>query len=348
MRINVNYIGIERDDAITKVNNHLFNELRDKVNFNIILFKTNIDNRFIKFIRHIKDSIILFKLLLKKRIIHFESTGSLESILIFFIHNKRSVLTAHHLEDRKYLFDLSYLFSKLKHKSFSKIIAVSEKTKRDLIQQYKINSSKIIVAYNGVDKKIFKPTNRKINLLKNKKYILYLGSEVPRKNIENLLKAFKEISKDHPNLILVKAGQPDGKKYRENTKRLIKDLNLKNKVLLTSRKLKEEELPLYYSNAELFVYPTLKEGFGMPLVEAMACGCPVVTSNLAPMNEIAKGQVLVNPYNYKDIAKGINKILSNKEHKEELIKKAIIRSKDFDWSKFANKVLKVYEKLDKN
>ena len=161
------------------------------------------------------------------------------------------------------------------------------------------------------------------------------------------LKAFKDISLKYPNMILLKAGYSGGDKHRENTKRLIQELGLTKKVIIVPTHLKEEELPFYYSNAELFVYPTLKEGFGMPLVEAMACGCPVITSNLAPMNEIAKGQVLVNPNNFKDISKGIDKVLSNKKYKRKLINIAILRAKDFDWDKFSDKVLKVYQELEK-
>jgi glycosyltransferase involved in cell wall biosynthesis len=245
VKIKVNYIGFERDDSISIVNNKLLYGLRDKVNFNIILFKTKIETIFLRYLIHIMDLIKLFKILFKKEIIHFECPGGIEPILIIFINNKKTILTVHHLEERKCLLDLSFFIMRLKHNAFSRLIAVSEKTKKDLIEKYKINPNKIEVAYLGVDRKLFKNNSKKVDLLKNKRYLLYLGSEVPRKNIENLLKAFKEISMKYPNLYLVKAGYSGGDKYRENTLKLIKDLKLKDKVIIISKRLREEELPKY-------------------------------------------------------------------------------------------------------
>lgn len=345
----VNYILWSRNDAVGKVTKILLEKLENKVDLKMLKLNFISERRCFKSFFLFINSIRIIPLLMTNKIIHFEEPKQLELLLNIF-RNKKSVLTVHHLEEEEKGIrgKIIFLMYKLLHKSFSKFIAISEKTKKDLIEQYGINPDKIEVVYHGVDKKIFRPTKKKVSPLKNKKYILYLGSEVPRKNIENLLKAFKKVSEKYPDLYLVKAGYSGGDQFREKTKKLVKELGLTKKVILVSKRLKEEELPLYYSNAELFVYPTLQEGFGMPLVESMACGCPVVTSDIAPMNEITKGQVLVNPYNSKDIVKGIDKILSNRKYKNKLIQKAKQRAKDFDWEKSAKKILRVYEELEKD
>lgn len=344
-KIKVNYIRWKRSDAIEKVTSMILNNLRNKINLNVVTLKMGSGNRILSIVKDLKNTITLLRFFFRDEIIHFEEPGRREPFINIIFKHKKSILTVHHLEEENQGFInwLSFFKDKQEHSSFSKLIAVSEKTKKDLVKYYGINANKIKTIYSGVDKEIFKPTSKNLGFLKDKEYILYLGSENPRKNIENLLKAFKEVSIKYPNLILVKAGYSGGGNYRENTEKLIKELDLTKKVFLIFKHIPEKELPVYYSNAELFLYPSLKEGFGMPLVEAMACGCPVVTSDLAPMNEIAKGQVLVNPYDFKDIAKGMIKTLSNKKYKEKLKKQGLERAKDFDWEKSADEIVKLYK-----
>jgi glycosyltransferase involved in cell wall biosynthesis len=345
--MNIVYISWNRRDAVQKVTRNLIKTLIKNQYFNSIKLKMNTKNKFLRSFDILRGIAKISPLFFSKKIIHFEESRQFEPIINALFRKNKSVVTVHHVGKKNYWLDFLFILEKIVHKSFSKLIAISEKTKQDLIEIHNIKPEKITVVYNGLDHEVFKPTKKKVNSLKNKKYILYLGSEIPRKNIENLLKAFKEISKKYPDLYLVKAGYSGGDEYREKTKKLIKELELSKKVIIVSKRLKEEELPIYYSNAEIFVYPTLQEGFGMPLVESMACGCPVVTSDIAPMNEIANNQELVNPHNYKGIAKGMNKVLSNKEYKTLLIKKGLQRAKDFDWKKSANKILDVYEELEK-
>lgn len=344
-KIKVNYIKWERSDAIGKVTSIYLNHLKDKVDLNVITLKTKSKNKFLRVFQILGNLVKVFKLLFQNSIIHFEEPKNFESIVNFFFKYKKSILTVNHLEEKKHNRNISFLKWKWKHNSFSKLIAISEKTKTDLIKEYGINPNKIETVYLGVDKNIFRQTNKKVKGFENKKYILYLGSELPRKNIPNLLKSFKNISLKYPELILLKAGYSSGDQYRVKTKKLIKQYGLTNKVIFINKHISEKELPIYYSNAELFVYPTLQEGFGMPLVEAMACGCPVVTSNISPMKEIAKGQVLVNPYDFESITKGIDEILSNKKYREILKKNAIDRANDFDWEKSAKKILEIYKEL---
>lgn len=344
-RIRVNYILWERNDAIGKVTSNYLSHLQSKIDLNIILLDARSKN---KPLMYLKNLLKISRGLLKNEIIHIEEPTNIESNLLLIFKNKKSVLTAHHVDSKswKVINNISFLKEKIKHSSVSRLVAISKKTRQDLITQYNIPANKIEVVYHGIDHKIFRPMNNKLKGV-HKKYILYLGSETPRKNIENLLKAFKIVSQKYPDIVLLKAGYSSGPQYRENTKKLIEKYGLKNKVIFAPENIAEKDLPSYYSNAELFVFPSLKEGFGMPLVEAMACGCPVVTSNIAPMNEIAQGQELVNPLSPEEIAKGMIKILSNKKYKEKLIKNGLERAKDFDWEKSANKILEIYKELDK-
>jgi glycosyltransferase involved in cell wall biosynthesis len=339
----IHYVRWERDDAIGKVTLHLLNGLKNN----------NIDVKLINLTTISKGKLVrlfnfplLVHLFKGSDIVHFEEPRQIE-LLANLLLNKYSLLTVHHVENRKHRIDLHFFIVKLVHRSFSKLIAISEKTKRDLIDTYRINPDKIVVAHLGVDKNIFMPTTNRIGFLKDKRYVLYLGSEIPRKNIVNLLRAFKEISQKYPDLYLVKAGYSGGEVYREETKKLIKSLELTSKVILVSERIKEIELPQYYSNAEMFVYPTLQEGFGIPLVEAMSCGCPIVTSNIDPMKEIAKDQQLVNPSDYQEISSAMDEILSNQAFKEELSKKAIKRAENYDWREFLNKVCRAYQEFGK-
>ncbi len=346
MKINIKYISWRRNDAIGKVAENQLNELGNKVRLKKIILSLKPENKILYLLKLTRNILNITRELFSRKIIYFEELKQLEVLPNILFRNKRSVATVHHLEERKSGLKggLEFLIYKRLHRSFAKLIAISKKTKQDLIKKYGISPEKIEVVYHGIDKKIFKPTKKKLKKLKSP-YIFYMGSEVPRKNIENLLRAFREISLKYPDLFLVKAGYHGGEGHREKMLKLIKKYDLKDKVILISDYLKEEDLPMYYSNAELFLYPSLKEGFGMPLVEAMACGCPVVTSNLAPMNEIANNQELVNPKDNRSIAKGVNRILSNKRYREVLRKNALKRAGDFDWEKSANKLVKIYEEL---
>ncbi len=159
-----------------------------------------------------------------------------------------------------------------------------------------------------------------------------VGTREPRKNLERAIRAFQGLKKK--NLSLVIAG-----KFGWGS-----DLKQSGAKLLGY--VPGEDLPGLYGGAQVFVYPSLYEGFGLPILEAMASECPVVTSNLSSMPEIAgKAAVLINPRKVGDITKGIEEAL---ERKEELIKKGKARVKEFSWQKTARETLKVYQEAYAN
>lgn len=213
-----------------------------------------------------------------------------------------------------------------------RIICDSESTKEDVIEHYNIQRN-LRVVHLGV-KESFKPTKDKEVLAKYnlpKGYILFVGTLEPRKNLNRLMRAFDMLSCQE-RLVLVGMKGWGNHKFPDNVIRL-------NYVA-------KEDLPAIYSHAKLFVYPSLYEGFGLPVLEAMACGCPVITSNVSSLPEVAgDAALLVDPYNAEGIAESIRKILIDKKLQKDLREKGMDRAKEFSWNKCAEETQKVYEEV---
>ncbi|MBW2964677.1 glycosyltransferase family 4 protein [Candidatus Woesearchaeota archaeon] len=214
------------------------------------------------------------------------------------------------------------------------IIAVSESTRKDLMKILNIPSKKIHVVHNGIDLSQFRPSKTKQD------YILYMGTLEPRKNIEGLLKAFAIIRHNGFDHKLIIAGKK-GWDYK-GIFRLIRKLKLENHVVYKgySRGRERQEL---YRKAKMLVWPSFYEGFGLPPLEAMASGTPVVTSDVSSIPEVVgDAAILVNPDHPRDIARGIIEVLSSKERYEELVRKGLERSKLFSLNHMIDKTFDVY------
>jgi len=225
------------------------------------------------------------------------------------------------------------------------IIAVSQHTKNDLIKYMKIPESRITVIYNGLDRSIYKPYDVKLRLL-DKPYILYVGSERPRKNLGRLFEAFAILKRDFPDLKLLKVG-PVGRydTYRIDSERKLTRLRITRDVAFVDY-VSEQDLVSYYSSAELLAYPSLYEGFGLPPLEAMACGCPVVASNASSIPEVVgEAGILVDPYNVQALAEAMKQVLTDSRLKQAMVKKGFEQSKKFSWEKAAEQTRQVYEKV---
>jgi len=231
-----------------------------------------------------------------------------------------------------------------------RIIAISEATKKDLINYLKIPDERINVIYGGIDHTIFKPLSHPTDF--EYPYILFVGSEHPRKNLPTLLKAFKKL-KEQPrfkDLKLVKVGKAGGKEadFREQTTGVINSLNLDNEVIFTEF-ISEESLRAYYCSAECFVFPSLYEGFGFPPLEAMACGCPVISSDSSSLPEVvAEAAIKVSPHDVAELADALKEVLTNRELKGSLIRKGTEQAARFSWEQTAKKTLKVYEEVEES
>ncbi|MBA7700736.1 D-inositol-3-phosphate glycosyltransferase [subsurface metagenome] len=226
-------------------------------------------------------------------------------------------------------------------KRASQIIAVSQNTRNDLIKYLKIPDNRISVIYNGVDHNIFKPYNIK---LLDKPYILYVGSERPRKNLDRMFEAFAKLKGEFPELKLVKVGiSGRSLKYRRNTMRKLGSLGITRDVIFIDYP-SELDLAYYYSSANLFAYPSLYEGFGLPPLEAMACGCPVITSNTSSLPEVVgEAGIMVNPYDTDSLTQAMRQVLTDDRLREDMVRKGLEQAKRFSWEKAARQTLEVYE-----
>jgi glycosyltransferase involved in cell wall biosynthesis len=231
------------------------------------------------------------------------------------------------------------------------IIVNSEYTKGDVVDVYRVPEDKVTVAYPGVDTDWFKPlAEAEIGAVKKKyglkkPFLLYLGTLEPRKNIITLLKAYAALgSRSEVDLVLA------GKKgwMFEEIFKTVKDLGIKDGVVFTGY-VSDEDKPRLLSGAEAFVYPSLFEGFGMPVIEAQACGTPVITSDVTSLPEAAgEAALFVDPYKIDDLKNAMGKLLSSSKLRGDLSRKGLANVKRFDWGTSAKKVLNVFDSLEAN
>ena len=242
------------------------------------------------------------------------------------------------LSERMWLkLDIHYI------KRASHIIAVSQNTKHDLIKYLKIPENRISVIYNGIDHSIFKPYNIK---LLAKPYILYAGSERPRKNLGRLFEALAKLKGEFPELKLVKVGVfGRSEQYRRDTMHKLASLEITKDVIFVDP-VSELDLAHYYSSASLLAYPSLYEGFGLPPLEAMACGCPVVTSNTSSLPEVVgQAGIMVDPYDTDALAQAMRQVLTDDKLRDDMVRKGLEQSERFSWEKTAEQTLEVYNKV---
>lgn len=235
-----------------------------------------------------------------------------------------------------------------------KIITVSESSKRDIIKFLNVPESKVEVVYNGVDYNRYSTSydeNQKNKVRKKynipNDYILYMGTLEPRKNIESIIKAFSLFKKENiinsKDIKLVIAGKKGW--MFESIFNLVTELKLEENIIFTDY-IDEADKPIIYNMAKLFIFPSIYEGFGIPILEAMASSVPVITSNVSSMPEIAgEAAVLVEPMNIVSISNNINKILSDKEYSSKLVRKGHIQAKKFSWDLSAKKMYDIYKNI---
>jgi glycosyltransferase involved in cell wall biosynthesis len=171
--------------------------------------------------------------------------------------------------------------------------------------------------------------------------ILFVGTLEPRKNLATLLKAYALLRKkaQPPRLII---GGARGW-HHEQVFSVVEELGLIEDVIFPGY-IPREELPLWYNAANLFIYPSLYEGFGLPLLEAMACGTPVITSNISSLPEVVDGAgILVDPSSVEDMAEAMWQVLSDSSLRAEMRRKGLARAREFSWRKTAQRTVEVYE-----
>lgn len=222
----------------------------------------------------------------------------------------------------------------------TKIIAISENTKRDIIKFLGISEDKIEVIYLGNSFNINK-NNKTVNIMTPEKYILFVGSRRGYKNFELFIEAISPLFNDDVKLDVVCAG---GGKFNDMEIEKLKNLKIKDKVFYYSGS--DSVLAYLYQKAVTFVFPSLYEGFGIPILEAFSCGCAVIASNTSSLPEVAGDAVMYfDPKNKLSISSSIQKVIYDNNLRNQLIYKGYQRVKEFTWEKTAKKTKILYEDI---
>ncbi len=236
-------------------------------------------------------------------------------------------------------------WTKYSVKNAKKVFTISEFSKNDIINEYKIEESNVYVTYPGIKPDLESAKKQNMEDLRkkfgiNKNYILFVGTLQPRKNIEKLIEAFSKVDKDILLLVVGKKGW-----LYEDILKAPEKFGVSERVKFLDF-VEDTELPYLYKNALCFVLPSLYEGFGLPVLEAMKNGCPVLTSNVSSLPEAGgEAALYFDPTNVNEIAEKINKVINNKDLREEMVKKGFLQVKKFSWEKTARETLKVLEEV---
>lgn len=265
------------------------------------------------------------------------------------------------------IFDLSFLYfpqmfnkkdlwqltngTKFSATNADQIITISKFSKKDIINQYKVDKHKITVAYPGYDSENFKSQISKLKIEEvirkykiGDNFIIYVGTVQPRKNLIRLIEAVSRID----NLTLVVVGKTEGEGRKgwmyQQTLDTPKRLGIENRVKFLGY-VPTEDLPYLISGAKALIQPSLYEGFGISVLEAMACGVPVVASKVSSLPEVVgKAALLVDPYSIDQIEQAIRTITTDKKLHQRYSKDGLSQVKKFSWEKMAKEVLRVFEK----
>lgn len=274
-----------------------------------------------------------------------------------FVHGKK-VVTIHDMVYKAFPETMNsktrILLNLAMNKSMKRADAVvtdSEFSRSEIMKYFPQYRDKVEVVPCGVDCDMFKPIQDRSIIEKVKanhnikgKYFLYLGTLEPRKNLTRLVKAYEILSRRKEDCPLLVLAGGKGWLYDEIFEEVNKS-GLGDKVIFTQYIPGEEICPLM-NGAEAFVFPSLYEGFGMPPLEAMACGTPVIVSGSASLPEVVGDcGLIVDAYSEESIADAMGKIADNEELRKQLSEKGIIRAREFSWKKSAEKLYTIYERL---
>lgn len=265
---------------------------------------------------------------------------------VSFLSTSKQIMTIHDLipihypNVAKHQYIYYKYFMPILIKKSDKIICISENTKNDLVNIYNIDNDKISVIYNGYDKELFNKENinkkvlDKYNIDYN--YMIMVGASYPHKNIEIAIKAFKKI-KENCKLIIVGKDSP----YILKLKQLVRELKIEDKINFIGY-VPDEDLPTLYGCSKGFLYTTLYEGFGLPILEAMACGALVLCGDNSSLPEVyGNGALVIDLNNVEDVKEKIELAIRNNDLREKLLKESEKNIKRFSWNKTAKQICDV-------
>jgi len=280
-------------------------------------------------------------------------------ILPFFVSKKiKLVTTIHDVSFNAHpemIGKIDLLFLKLlipkSLKKASQIITVSEFTKNEIIKFYNINSEKIEVAHNAVGGNFLQDVSEeKLQSVKNKynlpeKFILYIGTMQPRKNLPTLIEAYAKIKNTNPEIKLVLCGNINSHNFDKGINQKIEEHLIQEDVIFPGF-IDEEDKPAIFKLSQIFCYPSLYEGFGIPLLEAFASNIPVVASDIPAHREVGEKSIsYFEPKNVANCSQKIKILIERPDLRDNLTQKGISQLANFSWRKSTQKILETYEKI---
>lgn len=270
----------------------------------------------------------------------------------------RSVVTIHdciHLMFPQYLpsrMALTYARSAMGHaaRRSSRILTVSEASKRDILRFFSVDPDKVEVVYNAIEERFWdRPDDGEVSRVRERyqltsRFVLYVGNIKPHKNLVRLIEAFDQVRRrGFDDLKLLIIGDEISK--LPALRRAVHSLKLHKDVRFLGY-VRDDTLAVLYRLAAVFAFPSLYEGFGLPALEAMASGTPVVTSNVSSLPEVAGGAaVLVDPYDVGAIADGLASVLGNPALAADLSRRGLVRARDFSWERSVARTLDIYRQV---
>jgi len=288
-----------------------------------------------------------------KRNVHHDNvkhvTNQELAYLLKYLDLEKTIVTCHDLIPWAYEKNHSKIWKDNMDgiKKAKQIITISQFSKSEIIKYLDYPEERIHIISDAVVHEFYKPNRdrtilKKFKISDNDKVVLYVGSETPRMNLDFLLKSLSKLKKIFPNFKLIKIGEPQSFGARNHFLNSIIEMGLEENVIFVGY-VAEEELPKWYNASDLLVYPCLYAGFGLPPLEAMACGTPVITSNTTSLPEVVgDAGIMVDPDDEEAMTKSIYKVLTDQDLTDDLIKKGLKRSKLFNWEESAKNTLKVY------
>lgn len=272
--------------------------------------------------------------------------------------NIKTVITVHDLAFKIFpeyfpKKDLMKLNGLIDHaiKKTDRIIAISEATKKDILHFFpEIKAENVHVVHHGFDKELFEreiPEDEAREILEShglqsKKYLLYVGAIQPRKDLITLINAFEKIKEKHPQVKLVLAGAPAW--HAEGVLERISGSKYEKDIVVTGT-VGFEKLPIFYKNSAAFIFPSLYEGFGIPILEAFASGAPTILANNSSLLEVGSDAACYfKTSDEKDLKDKIEKVLSDEAFSENLVERGRIRAQEFSWERCAKETLDILSK----
>ena len=270
----------------------------------------------------------------------------------------KSVVTIHdciHLRFPQYLPNrLGYAYARASlwvatHRS-NRVLTVSEASKRDILRYFHVPPSKIDVIYNAIDEQFGEtPSDEEVARVRERyqlhdPFVLYAGNIKPHKNLERLIEAFHMLRKERADNVRLLIIGDEISKYA-TLRRAVHKYKLHKHVRFFGF-VPDKTLAVLYRLARVFVFPSLYEGFGLPPLEAMASGTPVITSNVSSLPEVVgDAAILIDPYRSEDIAEAMRRVLDDPSLRDDLRRRGYARAREFSWERSVKRIREIYEQV---